>query len=370
MNTEPVSVIDDVSAVQTVDTRNMLRLINELPEQFETALGIARYLAVEEREQQPSMIYLTGSGSSANAVDLAAAVLNEETDLPIVVSHAPRVPKCVGEGSLAIVVDYAGKSEISLRNYREARSRGAEMVCVTSGGALLEEAVADGSLTVRVPPGQPPRTAPGYQMVPPLILAERMGLTQSLSERLAHAIKGMKNAREWLRVEYPSARNIAKRAAETMAGKLVVIYGAADYRDAVARRWRSQINANSKALAVTDVFQDVAETGISGWTTAERQCGGLAVVLLGDPGDKGEIADTVKACRRRLEGYNPIDIDMQGATTLEKMLYGVYVGDYVSYYLALLHGVDPTLVADLSEPEPEPAPDSDTDATDELLSSE
>lgn len=363
MNTEPVPIIDDVSAVQAVDTKNMLRLINELPEQFETALGIARYLAIEEREQKPSLVYMTGTGSSANAVDLAAAVLNEETEMPVVVSHAPRVPRCVGEGSLAIVVDYAGRSEISLRNYREARSRGAEMVCVTSGGALLEEAAADGSLAVRVPPGQPPRTALGYQLVPPLILAERMGLTQNLSERLAHAIKGMKNAREWLRVEYPSARNVAKRAAEAMAGKLVVIYGAADYREAVAVRWRSQINANSKALAATDVFPGVVETGISGWTMAERQCVDLAVVLLGDPGDKGEIADTMKACGRRLEWHNPIEIEMQGATTLEKMLYGAYLGDYVSYYLALLHGVDPTVVTDLSEPEP--APVSDTDETGE-----
>ena len=33
---------------------------------------------------------------------------------------------------------------------------------------------------------------------------------------------------------------------------------------------------------------------------------------------------------------------MRGATIIEKLLYGVYLGDYVSYYLALLAGVDPS----------------------------
>src|SRR5450759_4129438 len=106
MTTEPIPALDDVARMQAVDKRNMLRLINELPEQCETALGIARSFAVEPPENMPSGVFITGGGEAGLAADRAAAVLAGEAEVPIISDHGGRLPKHVGENSLVIVVDY------------------------------------------------------------------------------------------------------------------------------------------------------------------------------------------------------------------------------------------------------------------------
>ena len=256
---------------------------------------------------------------------------------------------------------YTGKSSSELRNMREAKQRGAEVICVTSGGKLLEAASKDEIKTIKIPPGQLHRSAIGYLFVPLVVTVERLGLADGQIEKLSHAIKLMKNARESLRFENQTSRNVAKQTAEALFGKLTAIYGAPGYRAAVASRWKSQIDANSKALAFTGAFPELALGDISGWEFANNRPGEFGIVILRDPTDKGEIAELMDASEEVLQQFNVLRIDIKGATSMERLFYGVYLGDYVSYYLALLYEVNPSVTENVSlveaimagEPEPD-----------------
>ena len=342
MTTEPTPTLDDLEQMQSVDRRNMLRLINELPEQYETAMGIARSFAAEPLSTKPNVVFISGVGDSGLAAEMAAAALAEETDVPIVTGHGGRSPECVGEDSLVFVVDYAGKSQLTLRSYKEARLRRARVICVTSGGGLLEAATKDNVKTIRIMPGQPARTAVGYLFAPLVVAIERLGLTAGAAEKLSSAVRLLKNVRETFRFESPTARNLAKQTAQFLCGKMVGVYGSGDYRTAVASRWKNLINANTKTLAFTGVYPDITESEISGWEMAERQCKEFAIVFLRDPADKSDVTDLVDVSTELLDRFGLVQIEMRGGTTVEKMLYGTYLGDFVSYYLALLYGVDPT----------------------------
>ena len=74
---------------------------------------------------------------------MAAAVLADEAEVPIISDHGGRLPSFVGESSLVFVVDYTGKSQSELRNLRDAKHRGAQVICVTTGGKLLEAATKE-----------------------------------------------------------------------------------------------------------------------------------------------------------------------------------------------------------------------------------
>ncbi len=341
MTTEPIPVLDDVVRMQAVDKRNMLRLINELPEQCETALGVARNFALEPFVNAPSDIFITGVGDSAIAADMALAVLSEQADIPILSDCGGRLPKHIGEKSLVFVLDYAGKSRSALRNMRDARQRGASVICISGGGKLLEQAAKDGIGRISIPPGQPQRTAIGYLLVPIIVTVERLGLVEGEVEKLSHAIKLMKNARESLRFENPIRRNVAKQLAQSLFGKLTVIYGAYGYRTAVARRWKSQINSNSKMLAFCGTLQDLATGDISGYELAAKRADDVAVVLLRDRADKPAISNLSDAVAGVLEQFEVVNANVQGNSTTEKLFYGLYLGDYVSYYLAVLNDTDP-----------------------------
>lgn len=348
MTTEPLPALDDSARMQAIDRRNMLRLINELPEQCETALGIIRSFSIERPETKPSNVFITGVGDSGLAADMAVAALAEETEVPIVSDHGGRLPKYISESSLVIILDYTGKSQSEARNLREAKQRGAEVICVTTGGPLMEAANREGVKAIKIPPGQPHRSAIGYLFVPVLVLIEKLGLAEGQEEKLSHAIKLMKNVREGLRFENPSTRNVAKQIAQSLCGKTVAIYGAPGYRAAIASRWKSQINANSKGLALTGSFPDAAMGDISGWEFASDRPAEFGMVFLGDPTDKGEIAETMDAGEAVLEQFGVVRASIKGSTTIEKLLYGVYLGDFVSYYLAMLNMVDPSVTENVS----------------------
>ncbi len=349
MTSESIPTLDDVARMQSVDRRNMLRLINELPEQCETALGVARSFEMEPPEVKPNGVFITGVGDSGLAADMAAAVLADSAEVPIVSDHGGKLPKHVGENSLVIVVDYPGNSGSELRNLREAKQRGARVICVTSGRKLLEAASNEEIGTIRIPPGQPERSAIGYLFVPLVVAVERLGLASGQIEKLSHAIKLMKNAREALRFENPTERNVAKQTAERLFGKLVVIYGLQGYRAAVASRWKRQIDANSKGLAFTGAFPDLALSDISGWEFVTNRSGEFGIVLLSDTSDKGEMAKLMIASEEVLSEFGVVRVDLRGSTAIERLLYGVYLGDYVSYYLALLYGVNPMVSENVSQ---------------------
>lgn len=340
---QPIPILDDVGRMQAVDKRNLLRLINELPEQCETALGIGRNFAVEPLAAKPNAVFITGVGESGTASDMLASVLSEELDIPVISDYSGRLPHYVGEESLVLVADYTGKSAATLRIYKEARQRNAAIICITSGGKLLETASKDGTKIIKIPPGQPNRSAIGYLFVPLMVAVEKCGLVRGMSEKVSSGILLMKNARESLRFENPTTRNIAKQTALNIADRLPVIYGAPGIRSAVALRWKNQLNANSKTAAFSGMFPNALTSDVAGWERIDQMCERIAIIFLREPNDKTENTELMNLTKELLGKFTAIDVDLKGSTTIEKLLYGVYMADYVSYYLALIYEVNPVI---------------------------
>ena len=100
MNIEqPIPVLDDLARVQSIDTKNMLRLINDLPEQCETALGIGRSFAAGEPAEPPGVVFISGAGDSGTAADMAGAAVGDYASVPVVADHCGPVPKFVRKRS-------------------------------------------------------------------------------------------------------------------------------------------------------------------------------------------------------------------------------------------------------------------------------
>ncbi|MCE5323509.1 hypothetical protein LLG46_09385 [bacterium] len=343
MSTEqPTPILDDLEEMQAVDKRDMLRLVRELPEQCETALGIGRSLPIEPLAFTPNVIFVTGTGSCATAADIIVEAVCEDISTPIFSDHGGRLPSYIGENSLVFIIDYTGKSSAALSNYRDARLRGATVICVTGGGKLNEAAAKDGVKVVKLPLGQPVRSAIGYLFIPVIAVLEKMELLTGQVEKLSYGIRLIKNARESLRSEVQQERNVAKRAAITLSGKLSVIFGATGYRSVVAERLKMQINSNAKSAACRSNFPDVIDGAISGWEHAGSGRDKVGFVFLTDAQDKSEIADQMSAAEKVLDGFTAINLEMKGSTNIEKLLYGIYLADFISVYLAFLNQVDPT----------------------------
>ena len=134
-----------------------------------------------------------------------------------------------------------------------------------------------------------------------------------------------------------------------MAGTLPFIYSSRNLRSA-GRRWQTQINENSKMLCLFGELPEADHNQIVGWVDGPRK-GTNKPVFMRSSSDSGMMADIVNATISIFEDFrlDPLIVDLEGKTSLESVMRGIVLGDHVSYYLAMLQGIDPTPVSSISE---------------------
>ena len=130
-----------------------------------------------------------------------------------------------------------------------------------------------------------------------------------------------------------------------MAGRLPVIVGA-EALAPVAYRWRTQINENAKSWAVAEELPEMNHNAQEAFGLPQRIVPLLHAVFLRHgtmhPRIGVRVDATIEEMRR--SGVDAETVDVAGERALVQMLWGIYLGDYVSYYLGLLNGVEPSPV--------------------------
>jgi glucose/mannose-6-phosphate isomerase len=194
---------------------------------------------------------------------------------------------------------------------------------------------------VEIPGDLPvPRAALAYLFVPLLVGVEQMGLTYT-TEELREAQTVLSGVQRELAESNPTQENPAKQLAHKLFSTIPFVYGQGILR-AVARRWRTQLNENAKLLARDDVFPECNHNDTPAWGESGNQ-DLFSVVLLRDSMEPVEIADRVELTREVAFSRARVvaEVRARGEGRLARMLSTMYVGDYVSLYIAFLRGLDP-----------------------------
>jgi glucose/mannose-6-phosphate isomerase len=257
------------------------------------------------------------------------------------------LPGFAGRRSLVIVSSYSGDTEETVSAYKDARAKGARIVAVTSGGRIGMMAGRDGFPVITMPVGLPPRCALGYSFFSILMLLCAIGVVGDKSEDMDETIRVMGDLRsKRLAWHVKGKNNIAKNIAGRLYRKYVVIYSGQERMDAVAARWRGQLAENSKTMASSHVIPEMNHNEIVGWGYPGRLIENSAVIMLKDKGDHPRISLRMDITRNiiRRSGVEVTELESMGESALARMFSLAYVGDFVSFYLAILNGIDPTPV--------------------------
>lgn len=333
--------LDDRSFVTRLDPKDMLGRTERFPDQCREALSISQGVSLTAPAKRPSVVMLSGMGGSAAGGDFARYLFEERASVPFIVNRDYHLPSYVGLGDYVFCASYSGNTEETLSSYEEAKKAGAQIIAVTSGGKLAEQAKADGYPTYIVPGGHPPRTALGYMLMPVLSASLSLKILPDLDFEKCFALLEQ-CSKDWT-VENPLQSNPTKQLAQAMFGKLAVIYGLGPWQGAIANRWKGQINENAKNLAFPNTYPELNHNEILGWVGAGKQ--GVAnwlMVTLMDGTESGKMK-TRSSVTEKLVGATaePHHVTAVGDNLLEKMLSLAFYGDFVSIYLAALNGIDP-----------------------------
>ncbi len=324
------------------DKQGMFGLIKGFPEQCRKAVGIAREHSLPGRFEGITSIVSAGMGGSAIGGDVIYNCFSGELAAPFSVVRDYDLPAFVDSGTFFIAASYSGNTEETLSLCRQAFARKARVIAVTSGGELEKLCLQNGAPVVKIPGGQPPRTAIGYMFFPMLVKLEQAGLINDKSAEIKNTITLMED----MSLRLSACGSAAEETAAQLHGSLPVIYGSAGITSCAAFRWRTQLNENSKMLASTALFPEMNHNEIVGWEHPPELMDRLPVVILRDSGDNERVKARIEITKSLIGGVAPSirEVWSEGRSLPERIFSLMYYGDFVSLYLAVLNGVDPTPV--------------------------
>lgn len=337
------SVLDDLSAITEIDKKNMLSFCVDAAEHYIEAAKLAGTLTVDF--PKPKNIIVAGMGGSAIGGELLKDWARDKVTVPIEVCREYSLPAFADRQTLVFVLSYSGETEETLSVFLDALKRKSMIACLSSGGTLREFAKKLNVPHLLVPPGIAPRATLPYLFLPLPIILEKLDLVSDVAHEVSEAVKALTIVSGENSPGKPQDCNFSKTLASAINGTVPITYGSGFYR-AVAQRFKTQFNENSKVPAKWEVFPELNHNEIVGWEAAGKLARHFSAIFIRDDTEPTEIRRRIELTEKLVheQGLKVFQVRGLGKSKLAKMCSAICIGDFTSTYLALLHGIDPTPV--------------------------
>jgi glucose/mannose-6-phosphate isomerase len=309
----------------------MKTLVEGFPKQLQEALDIAHSATLTQKNNIQNIV-VTGLGGSGIGGTILSELVQTECTVPITVNKDYFLPEFVNANSLVIISSYSGNTEETLSAMKQAIAKKAQIVCVTSGGKVLEIAKQHQYDTIVIPGGHPPRSCIGYSLIQLLKIVQFNGFVKTdLLKQVADSIT-------LLNKENTNIKEEATTISKLLVGKIPVIYSLGSC-EGVAVRFRQQINENSKMLCWHHTFPEMNHNELVGWVEKNDN---LAVVTFRTSYDFERTIKRYDVCKPLFTKYSAsvTDIKAKGNSKLEQFMYLIHIGDWISCYIADIKNID------------------------------
>lgn len=343
MNTDAGLVLEDAAAIKRRDPGAMLDKIGRFADQMEAAWGLSRALVMPEPHRTASAVAVLGMGGSAVCGDLVRAIFGDRLTVPIVSVRDYELPAWVGGTTLVVAVSHSGATEETLTALGTALERRCPVAVITTGGPLGEVAARVDLPRLIFPNETPPRASLGYTLLALAGLLERAGMLPLTHSDVAAGVAAARSVAVACAVDKPTDSNLAKQVAWSLLDRLPVIEGSG-FLAAVARRWKTQLNENSNSTASAEELPEATHNTVVGYDQPETLRDHHYVVFLEGTGDNPRNRRRARLSEQMLDtlgsSHQKVMFDQSGR--FAQACAAIALGDYVSFYLAMLYGVDPS----------------------------
>ncbi|MDD5432355.1 MAG: bifunctional phosphoglucose/phosphomannose isomerase [Candidatus Omnitrophica bacterium] len=340
-----------LGTINKIDKSGLLDILLDFPVQCKVAISIADKVSLPASFKDITKVVFLGSGGSAIGSDLVKSYLYFESKVSVSVIRDYDPPAYIDNNTLVFVVSYSGNTEETLSAYKSAVELGGKVIVVSSGGLLKECALRDKEVFIEVPPNIPPRCGLGYLSIIPLCILAKLGLIKDVRDEVIRLSSVLESLRDLnLNPHIGQKDNIAKHIAFRLYNRFPVIYAPSIYFEACAVRFKGQLNENSKVLASSNVFPEVSHNEIMGWQAERRILKNVSVIMFRDNFINPRISKRMDIVRDliRKRGVEVNEIHSRGTELLSRIFSLVYIGDFISFYLAILRGIDPTPIDNIN----------------------
>lgn len=311
----------------------MKKLISEFTSQLKDALSIGENSTFNKTNKKFSNIVITGLGGSGIGGKIVAQLVQDEIKVPIAINNGYHLPAFVNENTLVIVSSFSGNTEETLEAMEIAEEKGAEIACISSGGKIIELAKEKGYNYILLPSCHSPRAMLSYSLTQQFFVLNHYNFINGDFKT------SINNAIELLDKEIETIKSEALKVAKGIKGKTPIIYSEESY-EGVSIRLRQQLNENAKVLCWHHILPEMNHNELVGWAGGKNE---YAVILFRNNSDYSRTQKRMEISKEVIEKYtnSHFEIWSKGNNPIEKSMYLILLGDWISIYLAELLDVDP-----------------------------
>lgn len=332
--------LDNLEEIKKLDPKNVLGSLEMFLGQCHQIWDEAKKVAYPNEFKDFKNILICGMGGSAYGGYVTSALFKNELRIPLLTQNDYHLPEFVNKDSLVILSTYSGGTEEPLNCAQEAVNNGFPIVGLTSGGKAQEMYKQYNFPTLlfdpKYNPSGQPRLGMGYMVLGIIAILNRLGLISVSDDQLNQAISDVKKNQE-------DIKGKAKELANGIYGSIPVIFSA-EFLAGNAHILRNQFNETSKSFSA---FSELPELNHHLMEGLKNPTGKKLIALFitsdfySDNLKRGnELTKDVVS----KNGIEYIEYRAQGSTKLSQMLNVLSFGGYLTFYLAMLYGQDPSLI--------------------------
>ncbi len=344
-------MLDDLELISNIDKSKMLDTLVQFPDQIKESIDIVKSKELNSFFKIDNII-ISGMGASAISGDIVQSYTRDKLDIPVFINREYDIPKWANKNTLLISQSYSGNTEETLSTFKHASQRKCKIIGISSGGKLQEYCEKRDIPFIKIPSGFQPRAATAFPLFTSILILKKIGILKNdIESEINETIAVTEELKNNNNKTVPENNNYSKQMAKTIFDTIPQIYGWGIYSP-IARRWCAQFNENSKIIARYDIVPECNHNDIVGWSMNPEFSKKFTCILFRDEDDESiYMSKRLNFLKILFEDIaaNVIEIQIKGKRRLAKMMQAMYLGDFVSCYIAILRKIDPSPVDVITE---------------------
>jgi glucose/mannose-6-phosphate isomerase len=322
-----------------IDQQRLCLVYEEWPRFFEDAAKLPCEL--NHPPDFYNSVVLCGMGGSATSCDILHDLLCSNSTIPVTVIRGHKMPYNVNERSLVIVNSISGNTRETIMNMQEATARKAEVICISSGGKLQEEANRMGHKHITIPNLSLPRVSLPFLLMPCLRLIRPL-LRQSIEEEVLLVQNNLSRVLKSISVTVGYESNVAKRIASFLDNSTVFCF-TSPYLLSAGTRFKNSLNENAKVHCVRESILEASHNEIVPFTFNDGTSPSKVLLLRWEKDSSlvNERFKQVKALFNEI-GQPVMELLSSEESLINAILASIYILDYDTIYMAISRNVDPS----------------------------
>lgn len=331
--------LNDLEEIKKLDPKNVYGSTELILDQCSQIWEDSKSITFPNEYSNIKNIVFSGMGGSGLGAQVVYHLFKNELRVPFYINNDYHLPGFADENTLVVLSSYSGTTEETLASANEAIERKCKITGLTTGGELSKILERQNVPYVKInpinnPAGQP-RLGSGYTIFGLISMFSKIKIIE-IQENVLTTIDSAKKLKE-------NSKKIAQDLAKNFEGTIPVIF-ASEFLVGNAHVIRNQMNETAKTFSSYSPIPELNHHLMEGLKNPKNK--NLAILFL----DSDLYPEIIKK-RIRLtkdvvskNGVPYFEYEAIGDTKLSQALNVLSFGGYLTLYLALLYGLDPSLI--------------------------